>query len=156
MVINALNSGAYTYMADFEDSTSPTWANLMDGQVNMRAAIHRTIDFKQASNGKEYKLKPIGQTAVLLVRPRGWHLNEDTLSSMASPVGFVVDFGLYFFHNAHELVRTGFGRTSICPRWRATSRLVCGTTSSTFRRTTSRSAWHHPRYRSDRDHHRCL
>lgn len=66
MVINALNSGAYTYMADFEDSTSPTWANLMDGQVNMRAAINRTIDFKQ-SNGKEYKLKPLGQTATLLV-----------------------------------------------------------------------------------------
>lgn len=116
MVINALNSGAYTYMADFEDSTSPTWANLMDGQVNMRAAINRTIDFKQ-SNGKEYKLKPLGQTAVLLVRPRGWHLNEEHIVVDGKPMsGSLVDFGLYFFHNAHELVRSGFGPYFYLPK----------------------------------------
>ena len=116
MVINALNSGAYTYMADFEDSTSPTWANLMDGQVNMRAAINRTIDFKQ-SNGKEYKLKPHGQTAVLLVRPRGWHLNEEHIVFDGKPMsGSLVDFGLYLFHNAHELVRSGYGPYFYLPK----------------------------------------
>lgn len=115
MVINALNSGAYTYMADFEDSTSPTWANLMDGQVNMRAAINRSIDFKV--NNKEYKLKPQGQTAVLLVRPRGWHLNEEHIVVDGKPMsGSLVDFGLYFFHNAHELVRSGYGPYFYLPK----------------------------------------
>ena len=76
MVINALNSGAYTYMADFEDSNSPTWQNTLDGQVNLNAAINRRVDYK-AENGKDYKLKPANQLATLIVRPRGWHLNED-------------------------------------------------------------------------------
>ena len=85
MVINALNSGAFTYMADFEDSNSPTWANNLDGQVNLNAAINRRVDFKQ-SNGKEYKLKPADQLATLIVRPRGWHLNEDFFLVDGKPI----------------------------------------------------------------------
>ena len=116
MVINALNSGAYTYMADFEDSNCPTWANNLDGQVNMRDAVFRQIDFKQ-SNGKEYKLKPRGQTATLIVRPRGWHLNEENFIVDGKPMsGGLFDFGLYFFHNAKELVRTGFGPYFYLPK----------------------------------------
>jgi malate synthase len=76
MVINALNSGASTFMADFEDSTSPTWANLVAGQTNMKDAVRGTIDFV-GSNGKYYKLKP--KSATLLVRPRGWHMEEKHL-----------------------------------------------------------------------------
>jgi malate synthase len=117
MVINALNSGAFTYMADFEDSNCPTWANNMDGQVNMKNAIHRTIDFTQADTGKSYKLKPLGQTATLLVRPRGWHLNEEHFLVDGKPIsGSLFDFGLYFFHNAQELVNTGFGPYFYLPK----------------------------------------
>lgn len=104
-------------MADFEDSNSPTWANCLDGQHNMRAAITRTIDFKQASNGKEYKLKPAGQTATLIIRPRGWHLNEEHVIIDGKPMsGGLFDFGLYFFHNAKELVRSGFGPYFYLPK----------------------------------------
>ncbi|PWN52074.1 putative malate synthase, glyoxysomal [Violaceomyces palustris] len=116
MVINALNSGAYTYMADFEDSNAPTWSNGLDGQVNMHAAVTRTIDFKQ-SNGKEYKLNPVGQTATLIVRPRGWHLNEENILIDGKPMsGSLFDFGLYFFHNAHELVKAGAGPYFYLPK----------------------------------------
>lgn len=116
MVINALNSGAYTFMADFEDATSPTWANMVDGQVNMNAAVHRRIDFKQA-NGKEYKLNPLGKTATLIVRPRGWHLNEEHFIVDGKPIsGSLFDFGLHFFHNAAELVRTGYGPYFYLPK----------------------------------------
>ncbi len=117
MVINALNSGAYTYMADFEDSSCPTWFNMLDGQVNLHDAIYRQIDFKQGSSGKEYKLKPRGQTATLLVRPRGWHLNEENFLVDGKPMsGGLFDFGLYFFNNAHELIRTGFGPYFYLPK----------------------------------------
>ncbi|KDN50852.1 malate synthase [Tilletiaria anomala UBC 951] len=116
MVINALNSGAYTYMADFEDSNSPTWFNNLDGQVNMRDAVFRQIDFKQ-ENGKEYKLKPRGQTATLIVRPRGWHLNEENLLIDGKAIsGSLFDFGLYFFTNAKELIRTGYGPYFYTPK----------------------------------------
>lgn len=116
MVINALNSGAYTYMADFEDSNSPTWANNLNGQVNLNAAINRTVDFKQ-SNGKEYKLKPADQLATLIVRPRGWHLNEDFFLVDGQPIsGGIFDFGLYFFHNAKQLVANGFGPYFYLPK----------------------------------------
>lgn len=116
MVVNALNSGAYTYMADFEDSNSPTWSNNLDGQVNMRDAIHRKIDFT-ASNGKAYKLKSPGDTATLIVRPRGWHLNEANVLIDGKPVsGSIFDFALYFFHNAKELVRTGYGPYFYLPK----------------------------------------
>jgi malate synthase len=107
MVINALNSGAKTYMADFEDSHGPTWEATLDGQINMRDAVRRQIDFT-APNGKEYKLNE--KTAVLLVRPRGWHLSEKHLlvdGERAS--GSIFDFAMYFFHNAKYRVDQGSG-----------------------------------------------
>ncbi|KAE8214852.1 hypothetical protein CF319_g4724 [Tilletia indica] len=116
MVINALNSGAYTFMADFEDSNSPTWLNNLDGQVNLHDAIFRKIDFK-AGNGKEYKLKPAGQTATLIVRPRGWHLNEEHFIVDGKPMsGGLFDFGLYFHHNARQLIASGFGPYFYLPK----------------------------------------
>ncbi|WFD32385.1 malate synthase [Malassezia sp. CBS 17886] len=116
MVINALNSGAHAFMADFEDSNSPTWTNNLDGQVNLNAAVNRVVDFKQ-SNGKEYKLKPVGETATLIVRPRGWHLNEDFFVVDGKPISAgLFDFGLYFFHNAHQLVKSGYGPYFYLPK----------------------------------------
>jgi malate synthase len=105
MVINALNSGAKVFMADFEDSNSPTWSNVVEGQINLRDAVNKTIEFVN-ENGKKYTLN--SETAVLFVRPRGLHLPEKNIKihgSLAS--GALVDFGLYFFHNAHELLRRG-------------------------------------------------
>lgn len=95
MVINALNSGAKGFMADFEDATSPTWENVMNGQINLKDAIRREIDF-QAENGKHYKLRE--ETAVLMVRPRGWHMEESNLTVNGNALSAsLVDFGLYFF-----------------------------------------------------------
>ena len=105
MVINALNSGAQVYMADFEDSTAPTWNNVIDGQVNLHDAIRRQIDFT-APNGKAYKLAEI--TAVLMVRPRGLHLPERHILLDGQPVpGCLVDFGLYLYHNHAALADSG-------------------------------------------------
>jgi malate synthase len=98
MVINALNSGANMFMADFEDSSTPTWDNLIQGQINMRDAVRGTISFV-SPEGKQYKLNP--KTATLLVRPRGWHLVEKHIVVDGDPMsGSLMDFGLYFFHNA--------------------------------------------------------
>ena len=103
MVINALNSGASCYMADFEDSTAPTWANQLDGQRNLMDAVRRQITFDDRGSGKAYRLNE--KTAVLLVRPRGWHLPEKHIKVDGRPMsGSLFDFGLYFFHNAKELV----------------------------------------------------
>src|SRR5579885_2996537 len=114
MIINALNSGANVYMADFEDSNSPTWANNIDGQINLRDAIRRTIEF-QSPEGKQYRLNE--QTATLLVRPRGWHLNEKHVRQGGRPVsGSIFDFGLYFFHNARELMSRGSGPYFYLPK----------------------------------------
>lgn len=97
MVINALNSGAQVYMADFEDSTAPTWHNLIDGQLNLYDAVRRQIDFT-AATGKQYRLND--KTAVLMVRPRGLHLPERHMLFEGQPVpGCLVDFGLYLYHN---------------------------------------------------------
>ena len=105
MVINALNSGASTYMADFEDSNSPTWENCIDGQANLRDAVRRTIEYT-SPEGKEYRLNP--KLATLIVRPRGWHLDERHMRVNGAVVpASLFDFGLYFFHNAHELVERG-------------------------------------------------
>ena len=105
MVINALNSGAKVFMADFEDANSPTWANMIEGQINLRDAIRRTVAFTNR-DGKEYRLNDT--VAVLLVRPRGWHLVEKHLLVDDEPVaGGLFDFGLYFFHNARELIKRG-------------------------------------------------
>ncbi|KIX20677.1 malate synthase [Flavobacterium sp. 316] len=102
MVINALNSGAKTFMADFEDSTSPTWNNLMNGQQNLKDAVAKTIYLFDKKKNKEYKLK--NETTVLLVRPRGIHLNEKHILINNEEIsGSLVDFGLYVFHNHKTL-----------------------------------------------------
>jgi malate synthase len=113
MVINALNSGAKTFMADFEDSCSPTFDNLMEGQQNLKDAINKTIDFEQ--NGKRYQLNE--KTAVLLVRPRGLHLEEKNIAFDGEKTsGSLVDFGLFFFHNAKKLIEQGFGPYFYLPK----------------------------------------
>lgn len=105
MMINALNSGARVFMADLEDSLSPTWANVIGGQVNLMDAVRRTLEFTNAEN-KHYRLNE--QIATLMVRPRGWHLVEKHVLIDGEPVSAsLFDFGLYFFHNAAELVKRG-------------------------------------------------
>ncbi|HEY4301091.1 MAG TPA: malate synthase A [Candidatus Didemnitutus sp.] len=114
MVINALNSGAKVFMADFEDATAPSWENLLDGHVNLRDAIRRTITFT-SPEGKNYKLND--RVATLLVRPRGWHLPEKHVRIDGRPVsGALFDFGLYFFHNARELLARGSGPYFYLPK----------------------------------------
>ena len=106
MVINGLNSGASVYMADFEDSTSPTWTNVVEGQLNLRDAVQGTISFTNPTNGKVYALNP--KIATLFVRPRGWHLNEaHVLVNGKVASGSIFDFALYLFHNAHNLKGKG-------------------------------------------------
>ncbi len=113
MVINALNSGAKTFMADFEDSNSPTWDNNLQGQQNLRDAVNRTISFE--SKGKTYQLND--KTAVLLVRPRGLHLNEKHVVINRQEIsGSLFDFGLYFFHNAHTLLSKQSGPYFYLPK----------------------------------------
>jgi malate synthase len=114
MMINALNSGANVFMADFEDSLSPTWSNVVEGQLNCMDAVRRTIEFK-SPDGKEYKLKD--KLATLLVRPRGWHLNERHVTVDGQEMsGSLFDFGLYFFHNAKELLKRGSGPYFYLPK----------------------------------------
>ncbi len=114
MVINALNSGAKVFMADFEDATSPTWENLVDGHINLRDAVRRSITFT-SPEGKAYKLNE--KTATLLVRPRGWHLPEKHVLLDGQPVsGSLFDFGLYFFHNAKEALARGTGPYFYLPK----------------------------------------
>jgi malate synthase len=115
MVINALNSGASVFMADFEDANTPTWANQIEGQINLRDAIRRTITFTDPNTGKGYKLND--RTAVLFVRPRGWHLPEKHVLVDGAPMsGALFDFGLYFFHNAKELLKRGTGPYFYLPK----------------------------------------
>ncbi|HET7705958.1 MAG TPA: malate synthase A [Thermoanaerobaculia bacterium] len=113
MIINALNSGANVFMADFEDANSPTWANCIEGQANLRDAVRRTITFD--SGEKQYKLGE--KTATLLVRPRGWHLVEKHFLVDGKPVSAsIFDFALYFFHNAKELIARGTGPYFYLPK----------------------------------------
>ena len=113
MVINALNSGASTFMADFEDANCPTWHNMVDGQINLRDAVRRTISFEQS--GKRYRLQD--RTAVLIPRPRGWHLDEKHLQVDGKAVsGALFDFGLFLFHNAKELIARGSGPYFYLPK----------------------------------------
>src|SRR4051795_8959677 len=113
MVINALNCGASTFMADFEDANCPTWHNLVDGQLNLRDAVRRTISFEQG--GRQYQLKD--KTAVLIPRPRGWHLDEKHVTVDGKPIsGGIFDFGLFFFHNAQELLARGSGPYFYLPK----------------------------------------
>src|SRR5579863_2727115 len=114
MVINALNSGANVFMADFEDSNSPTWQNNIEGQINLRDAIARTIAYTNPE-GKKYALAE--KTATLLVRPRGWHLMERRCLVDGKPMsGSLFDFGLYFFHNAKTLIAKGTGPYFYLPK----------------------------------------
>src|SRR5437879_429289 len=114
MVINALNSGARVFMADFEDSNAPTWRNNLEGQLNLRDAVRGTIEYT-SPEGKRYALAP--RTATLMVRPRGWHLDEKHVTVDVRPIsGALFDFGLFFFHNAKALIANGTGPYFYLPK----------------------------------------
>ena len=115
MVINALNSGANVFMGDFEDSNTPTWSNLIEGHVNLCDAVRRTITYTDPTTKKDYKLNPT--LAVLLVRPRGWHLPEKHVVVDGNPMsGALFDFGLFFWHNAKEQLARGTGPYFYLPK----------------------------------------
>src|ERR671931_178360 len=114
MVINALNSGANVFMADFEDAHTPTWQNMVEGQINLIDAIERTIEFENP-DGRSYRLND--EVATLLVRPRGWHLLERHFDVDGAAVSAsLFDFGLYVFHNARRLVEKGTGPYVFLPK----------------------------------------
>jgi len=115
MIINALNCGANVFMADFEDASTPTWDNMVEGQFNLAAAVHREIDYLDPNNGRTYTLND--KTATLFVRPRGWHLPEKHVTVDGQPMsGSLFDFGLYFFHNAREALDRGTGPYFYLPK----------------------------------------
>ncbi|MFI0738926.1 malate synthase A [Streptomyces sp. NPDC021100] len=116
MTVNALNSGARVWLADFEDASAPTWRNVVQGQLNLIDAFERRIDFTTAE-GKAYALRPDEELATVVVRPRGWHLDERHLTVAGRPVpGALVDFGLFFFHNARRLAERGEGPFFYLPK----------------------------------------
>jgi malate synthase len=116
MTINALNSGAKVWLADMEDSSTPTWRNVIKGQLNLTDALERRIDFT-TEEGKEYKLRPDAELPTIVVRPRGWHLPEKHMLIDGAPVaGGIVDFGLFFFHNALRLLAQGKGPYFYLPK----------------------------------------
>jgi malate synthase len=110
MVINALNSGAQAFMADFEDATAPTWDNLVEGQANLYDYWRGALAFDDPVSGKHYALGP--KSAVLMVRPRGWHLDERHVGV----AGSLFDFGLYLWHNAHQAIEAGSGPYFYLPK----------------------------------------
>src|SRR5258706_15846423 len=113
MIINALNCGANVFMADFEDANAPTWFNNIDGQLNLRDAVRRSISFE--AGPRKYALNET--TATLVVRPRGWHLLEKHLLVDGAPISAsLFDFGLYFFHNAKEAIARGTGPYFYLPK----------------------------------------
>ncbi|WP_448189238.1 malate synthase A [Azospirillum sp. sgz301742] len=115
MVINALNSGAKVFMADFEDANCPSWTNQIEGQINVRDAVRRTIRYEDPASGKPYALN--ARTAVLKVRPRGWHLEEKHVRYEGQPISAsLFDFGLYVFHNARELLERHSGPYFYLPK----------------------------------------
>ncbi|MGW2935087.1 malate synthase A [Streptomyces sp. NPDC001156] len=117
MTINALNSGAKVWLADFEDASAPTWENVVLGQLNLIDAYTRNIDFTDPASGKTYALRPAEELATVVTRPRGWHLNERHLLVDGQPMpGALVDFGLYFFHNAQRLLDLGKGPYFYLPK----------------------------------------
>jgi malate synthase len=114
MMINALNSGASVFLADFEDALSPTWNNVLEGQINLMEAVNRSLSFK-SPEGKQYALNE--KTATLMVRPRGWHLPEKHILIDDQPIsGSLFDFGLYFFHNVQATIEKGFGPYFYLPK----------------------------------------
>src|SRR6266498_3992944 len=115
MIINALNSGANVFMADFEDSNSPTWRNVVEGQLNLKDAVDGTIEYSAPATGRVYRLKD--RTAVLMVRPRGWHLPEKHVVVDGKPApGALWDFGVFFWNNAKALVAKGTAPYFYCPK----------------------------------------
>ncbi len=117
MTINALNSGAKVWLADFEDASAPTWENVVLGQLNLTDAYERRIDFTDPKSGKSYALKSADELATVVMRPRGWHLEERHLQlDGVSVPGALVDFGLYFFHNAKRLIDLGKGPYFYLPK----------------------------------------
>ncbi|APU42900.1 malate synthase A [Streptomyces sp. NPDC056254] len=117
MTVNALNSGAKVWLADFEDASAPTWENVVLGQLNLIDAYERRIDFTDPRTGKSYALRPAEELATVVMRPRGWHLEERHLQFEGGPAsGSLVDFGLYFFHNAKRLIDLGKGPYFYLPK----------------------------------------
>ena len=115
MMINALNSGAKVFMADFEDSLSPHWENIVNGQINARDAVRRTISLEDTARGKSYRLND--EVATLVIRPRGWHLDEKNVVVDGEPgSASLFDFGLYMYHNAQELLARGSGPYFYLPK----------------------------------------
>ena len=115
MIINALNCGANVFMADFEDASTPTWANMIEGQFNLADAVRGEIDYLDPNNGRSYKLNDT--IATLFVRPRGWHLPEKHMTVDGQPMsGSLFDFGLYFFHNAKAALERGTGPYFYLPK----------------------------------------
>ena len=115
MMINALNSGAQVFMADLEDASSPTWQNMVGGQINLYDAVRGDIRLIDEARGRSYELDP--ETATLVVRPRGWHLHEKHVTVDGAPMSAsLFDFGLYFFHNAHTLLANGSGPYFYLPK----------------------------------------
>ncbi|MDP2377586.1 malate synthase A [Reyranella sp.] len=115
MIINALNCGANVFMADFEDASTPTWDNMVEGQANLADTVRRQVDYLDPQSGKAYKLND--KTATLFVRPRGWHLPEKHVTVDGQPMsGSLFDFGLYFFHNAREALGRGTGPYFYLPK----------------------------------------
>ncbi|CAM5649926.1 hypothetical protein SNARM312S_04016 [Streptomyces narbonensis] len=156
MTINALNSGARVWLADFEDASAPTWENVVLGQVNLIDAYTRNIDFTDARSGKSYALKPAGELATVVMRPRGWHLEERHLTFDGRPVpGALVDFGLYFFHNAQRLIDLGKGPYFYLPK--TESHLEARLLERHLRLRPGlrrHPAGHRPRHGPHRDHRR--
>ena len=115
MIINALNSGVKVFMADFEDSNSPTWKNCLNGQINLKDAVCKTISFYNPIKDKKYTLNK--DIATLMVRPRGWHLEEKNFLFKGKPISAsIFDFGLYFFHNVNQLIENGTGPYFYLPK----------------------------------------
>ena len=131
MVINALNSGARVFMADFEDSTTPTWLNLLEGQANLRDAVRRTITYDDPTSKKHYEL--LAKPAVLFIRPRGWHMEEAHVLVDGQPMsGSLFDFGLYVFHNAKELLSRGSGPYLYLPKMEIKATVLIETILASF------------------------
>ena len=149
MVVNALNSGAKVFMGDFEDASSPTWANMMEGQINLKDRWAGSIGFTDAANGKRYDLKE--NVAVLIVRPRGWHLPENHIVIDGEPSsGALTDFGLYLFHNAKNALAQGSGPYFYIPK--IESHLEARLWNDVFvygQELCRHSARHHSRHRAD-------
>jgi len=141
-------------MADFEDANSPTWENVIDGQVNMRDAVRRTINYR-SPEGKAYMLAE--KTATILVRPRGWHLEEKHVLRDGRRVSAsLFDWGLYFFHNAKELLARGSGPYFYLPKWRVISRRGCERRVRPRAGRPRRAARQRARHHADRDDPRCI